>query len=104
MRTIVLIGKYQHKGREAELPEAIWLDFVSTGDDRFDESTKLYVLHDEERSEYVANRPGLYAIALPQFEKIVNSKSLEMRVGQVELTLSEDTVKALRDFLPKSAK
>lgn len=104
MRTIMVDGSYQYKGEGNRIqpPDVVWLDFYSTGDDRFSDKTKLYVLFDDERAEFQREFPNTgYAIPFNQFEKILNSNKIEMRLGGVELSLTDEIITALKDFIPK---
>ena len=105
-RTINLEAYYVYRGNgeRPELPTAAALRFISGGNVSFMERPTLFVLADERRHQF-SRLPGEYSkniatfiIPWGDFQNLLDSKHLEMRVGQEETDLSKETLKGLREF------
>jgi len=106
-RAINLDAFYSYDGQVLRSPpKTITLRFVSGGAVSFgSDSPRLYVLGDEQRAIFDPdirsdNGTAIYHIPFDQIETFLKAKQLEMRVGTVEITLTDDTLKALREFIP----
>ena len=97
---------YHGQGERIAPPKIVQLIFAIGGPGNyFTSDVELYVISDEKRFRFptgdISERAILIAIPWDKFESIMAGKKIEMRLGLDELSLSDEDIKALRDFLPK---
>ena len=107
-QAINLDALYTYDGQTLNSPPpTITLRFISGGAVSFgSETPRLYVLYDGKRLTVESdarsdNGAAIYRVPLEQIETFLKAKQLEMRVGTVEINLSDDTLKTLREFIPR---
>jgi hypothetical protein len=116
--TLYIVPTFRFPGKTVSLPDHVSLWFYSTSKDwQFLDYRQLLVVADGERFDFGetarvqsnvdANRYTRHVnvsetlgvmIPLNSFLKIINSKSVEIRLGQIEFKLAPDHLEALRDF------
>ncbi len=84
---------YHGNGNTISAPQEIILRFSPDADE-------LFVLFDKERRQY-AREQHTFRVPFNDMERLLTAKWLEMRLGKDNLYLSNETIKALREFMPR---